>query len=178
MNEDAPRTVDPDRLRETSQQVFGALSGAMTAAMIYLGDRLGLYRALAGRPPFEGTSFLHQLHLIMKKDPPPPSAVRPGVHPDLDTISLRCLEKHPGRRYPSAAALARDLERFMNGEVIEGIAPIGETPLQAVNVTNRGLGGRNTLQTRPKHQPRPFMPNFAIAGLTHHHPLQQLINAT
>ena len=51
MNEDAPRTVDPDRLRETSQQVFGALSGAMTAAMIYLGDRLGLYRALAGMPP-------------------------------------------------------------------------------------------------------------------------------
>jgi 2-polyprenyl-3-methyl-5-hydroxy-6-metoxy-1,4-benzoquinol methylase len=51
MNEDAPRTVDPDRLRETSQQVFGALSGAMTAAMIYLGDRLGLYRALAGGAP-------------------------------------------------------------------------------------------------------------------------------
>jgi len=38
---------DPDRLKEFSKQVFGALQGAMTSAMIHLGDRLGLYRALA-----------------------------------------------------------------------------------------------------------------------------------
>jgi len=43
----APRSVDPDRLKAFSKQVFGALEGAMTSAMIHLGDRLGLYRVMA-----------------------------------------------------------------------------------------------------------------------------------
>ncbi len=36
-----------DRLRQFSFQVFSKLEGAFTAGMIHLGDRLGLYRALA-----------------------------------------------------------------------------------------------------------------------------------
>ena len=39
--------IDPQRLKAYAKLVFGALGGAMTAAMINLGDRLGLYRALA-----------------------------------------------------------------------------------------------------------------------------------
>lgn len=39
---------DPqDRLRQFTFQVFSKLEGAFTAGMIHLGDRLGLYRALA-----------------------------------------------------------------------------------------------------------------------------------
>jgi 2-polyprenyl-3-methyl-5-hydroxy-6-metoxy-1,4-benzoquinol methylase len=40
--------IDPEALKAYAKLVFGALGGAMTSAMIYLGDRLGLYRALAG----------------------------------------------------------------------------------------------------------------------------------
>ena len=40
-------TIDADKLGQMARTVFGALGGAMTSAMIYLGDRLGLYRALA-----------------------------------------------------------------------------------------------------------------------------------
>ncbi len=40
-------TPDPDLLKLYSFQVFTKLEGAMTAGMIHLGDRLGLYRALA-----------------------------------------------------------------------------------------------------------------------------------
>jgi len=49
---ESPRSVDPDRLKAFAKHVFGALEGAMTSAMIHLGDRLGLYRALveAGAP--------------------------------------------------------------------------------------------------------------------------------
>lgn len=39
--------MDPEKLKSTLHQVFGALGGAMTSTMIYLGDHLGLYRALA-----------------------------------------------------------------------------------------------------------------------------------
>lgn len=46
------RSIDPDRLKAFAKHVFGSLEGAMTSAMIHLGDRLGLYRALmeAGEP--------------------------------------------------------------------------------------------------------------------------------
>ena len=39
--------MDVEKLKAYSKTIFGALGGAMTSAMIYLGDRLGLYRALA-----------------------------------------------------------------------------------------------------------------------------------
>jgi len=44
----AAAPIDPERFKEYAKLVFGALGGAMTSAMIYLGDRMGLYRALAG----------------------------------------------------------------------------------------------------------------------------------
>ena len=44
---DSPRSVDKERLKAFSKHVFSALEGAMTSAMIHLGDRLGLYRTLA-----------------------------------------------------------------------------------------------------------------------------------
>ncbi len=44
--------MDSDRVRQMLYIVFGHLTGAVTSAMIHLGDRLGLYRAMhaAGRP--------------------------------------------------------------------------------------------------------------------------------
>ncbi len=38
--------LDPEKLKNYAKVVFGSLGGAMTSAMVYLGDRLGLYRAL------------------------------------------------------------------------------------------------------------------------------------
>ncbi len=43
----APAMIDPEKLEATVEQVFGYLGGAVVAGMIFLGDRLGLYRALA-----------------------------------------------------------------------------------------------------------------------------------
>jgi 2-polyprenyl-3-methyl-5-hydroxy-6-metoxy-1,4-benzoquinol methylase len=39
--------MDHEKLKEFSKLVFGAFGGAMTSSMIYLGDRMGLFRALA-----------------------------------------------------------------------------------------------------------------------------------
>jgi SAM-dependent methyltransferase len=47
MAHDPTETVDPDKLKAFSFLVFSKLEGAITAGMIHLGDRLGLYRALA-----------------------------------------------------------------------------------------------------------------------------------
>jgi len=43
--------VDPEKLQQTLRRTFGFLEGALVSGMIYLGDRLGLYRALAEAGP-------------------------------------------------------------------------------------------------------------------------------
>jgi 2-polyprenyl-3-methyl-5-hydroxy-6-metoxy-1,4-benzoquinol methylase len=43
--------LDPDKLKDYAKRVFGALGGAMTSTMIYLGDQLGLYGELADNGP-------------------------------------------------------------------------------------------------------------------------------
>jgi SAM-dependent methyltransferase len=45
--EETLERVDPDALRLYAFTVFSKLEGAMTSAMIFLGDHLGLYRAMA-----------------------------------------------------------------------------------------------------------------------------------
>src|SRR5205085_319078 len=56
---------------------------------------------------------------VLNEEPVPPSGLHRNVSRDLQTISLKCLEKHPSRRYPTAAALADDLQRFLSGIPIQ-----------------------------------------------------------
>jgi serine/threonine protein kinase len=77
-----------------------------------------LYECLTGRPPFRGATSLDTIMQVMEADPAAPTVVNPKVDPDLSAIALKCLEKAPADRYDSAAALADDLERWMNGQRI------------------------------------------------------------
>ncbi len=78
-----------------------------------------LYRALTGRPPFEGQTAVMIIKQVLFEDPTPPRRIDPSVPRDLETIALRCLEKEPERRYPTAGEVARELGRWIDGEPIE-----------------------------------------------------------
>ncbi len=69
-----------------------------------------LYELLIGRRPFVGDGFEDAMQKILHTDPASPRGLRADLPRDLETIVLTCLEKVPARRYPSAAALADDLE--------------------------------------------------------------------
>ncbi|MFO0877705.1 MAG: protein kinase [Gemmataceae bacterium] len=77
-----------------------------------------LYEMLTGRPPFRGATPLETLDQARHLDPVPPRILRPGVPRDLAVICLKCLDREPARRYPSAAALAEDLRRYLEGRPI------------------------------------------------------------
>lgn len=78
-----------------------------------------LYEAITGKLPFHAESSLDILVAILGEDPPAPRSLVPSLPADLEAITLKCLEKDPGRRYESAAAVAEDLRRFLDGEPVK-----------------------------------------------------------
>jgi serine/threonine protein kinase len=82
-----------------------------------------LYEMLIGRPPFHAATWNETVQQMIHNEPAPPTRLRPDVPPELDAICLQCLEKQPGRRYASAAALADDLSRFLEGKPVTAVPP-------------------------------------------------------
>ncbi|MCA8922725.1 MAG: hypothetical protein KDD82_13005, partial [Planctomycetes bacterium] len=94
------------------EQAAGDLAQIDRRADVY-GLGATLYAALAGRAPFAGGSVLATLEQVAKDEPTPPRKLNPAVDLDLETICLRCLEKDPAERYPTAGAVRDDLRRFL-----------------------------------------------------------------
>ncbi len=109
-----------------------------------------LYELLTGSTPLErsrlrGAVYAEVIRRIQEEEPPSPStrlsdsgdrlasiASARGVEPsrlarlvrgELDWIAMKCLEKDRSRRYETAGALARDIERYLAGEAVEAGPP-------------------------------------------------------
>jgi tetratricopeptide (TPR) repeat protein len=108
-----------------------------------------LYELLTGTTPLEKdrcreVTWQAMLRLIKEEEPPRPSTRLSGsgslpsvaaqrklepvklarlVRGELDWIVMKCLEKDRSRRYETANALARDLQRYLQNEPVEACPP-------------------------------------------------------
>ncbi|MHC4598274.1 MAG: protein kinase domain-containing protein [Planctomycetota bacterium] len=99
------------------EQAGGRLADIDPRSDVY-GLGATLYDVLASRPPFEGTSVMEVLRKVLFKEPPSPRRFNRGIDRDLETISMKCLEKDPARRYEEARSLAAELDRYLDGKPI------------------------------------------------------------
>jgi predicted Ser/Thr protein kinase len=92
-----------------------------------------LYELLTGRPPFRAASPVDTLMLVIDTHPVPPRLLNPQIPRDLETVTLKCLQKEPALRYATAQELADDLRRFLQGD------PIRATSVNLLDRVTRAL---------------------------------------
>jgi WD40 repeat protein len=99
------------------EQARGESIGLTTSSDVFSLGTI-LYELLVWRPPFIGDDPIAVLRQVTDTSPAKPSTIRPDIPHDLEVICLHGLEKDPQHRYPSALALANDLDRWLDGRSI------------------------------------------------------------
>lgn len=105
-----PRYMAPERIQEDAS-VLDRRSDIYSLGATF-------YEFISGVAPFAGTSGLQVLVDVLRGDVRPLRSLQPRLSPELDAIIMKCLEKEPQHRYPSARAFADDLRRYLDGDPI------------------------------------------------------------
>ncbi|HVX12139.1 MAG TPA: serine/threonine-protein kinase [Pirellulales bacterium] len=80
---------------------------------------LTLYELLALRPAYHEVDRQRLVQLVTQEQPPRLRKLNPAVPRDLATIIHKAIEREPEHRYPTAGALASDMQRFIDDKPIE-----------------------------------------------------------
>ena len=104
------------------EQALGKSEAQGVATDVYAMGAI-LFALLTGKPPFQADTVMQTMMHVMHRPAPNIRQLQAHIHADIETIVGKCLEKQPPLRYPSASALADDLERFLNGHPIEAKPP-------------------------------------------------------
>ncbi len=84
-----------------------------------------LYELATGRLPFVARNLEELVRRMAEEEPPRPSALASDVDPTLESLILRCLDRDPAARPPSARAVAEGLP---GGDILDVAVASGDTP--------------------------------------------------
>jgi tetratricopeptide (TPR) repeat protein len=93
-----------------------------------------LFELLTGERPFRGNIEMI-IQQVIQDEPTSPRKLNSNVPKDLETITLKCLEKDPSRRYQSANEFSEEIRRHLSGNPIKA-RPVGR-PERAVRWIQR-----------------------------------------
>lgn len=129
----SPDEADPETTRVEERALTPAYAAPellrgepITTAADVFGLGVLLYRLLTGVLPWPVEGSRGERLAALQSPPRRPGAVAPPgrkVGRDLDAIVLKALAEEPERRYGSAAALAEDLRRYLDGRPVRARAP-------------------------------------------------------
>jgi tetratricopeptide (TPR) repeat protein/tRNA A-37 threonylcarbamoyl transferase component Bud32/TolB-like protein len=105
-----PGYIAPEQSENAAAQLTSAVDVYSLGAI--------LFELVSGRPPFLGEHAISVLRQAAEQTAPRLRSIDPRADRDLDTICARCLEREPRARYQSAAELADDLTRWLDGRPI------------------------------------------------------------
>jgi len=120
-----------------------------------------LYEMLTGRVPFSGDSLPEIVMKHVADAPRPPSAVVPGIPPELDQIVLRALAKTARERYASAEEFSNDLGRLAAGLPVSPETAEAATAIlrDMPTASTRVMRGAETAGRPPARRP-PYPPEY------------------
>lgn len=105
-----PQYMSPEQARGCAKDI--------TEASDVWGAGALLFHMLTGQTPFKGKSSGEILHHVTHEKPHSMDDAVPSVGKDLRTLCLRCLEREPNQRLPSAQVLADEMARWLDGQPI------------------------------------------------------------
>jgi hypothetical protein len=99
-------------------ELLGGVRNLSTAGDIY-GLGAILYECLTGKPPHQAFTPQETLALARAEEPVSPRQIRGSLPHPIAAICEKCLKRSPSDRYPSAAALQKDLQACLRGDAVE-----------------------------------------------------------
>ncbi|MEM7138110.1 MAG: serine/threonine-protein kinase [Myxococcota bacterium] len=123
----AAETAPPDERARERGRVYGTPSYAspeqasgnpfVDARADLFGVGITMFEALTGRLPFTGNDVNTVLRRIIRQDAPRASAISSAVCPQMDEVLAKLMSRSPAARPPSARALMRALDPWLEGRV-------------------------------------------------------------
>jgi serine/threonine-protein kinase len=113
-----------------------------------------LYELLTGEAPYNGDTPVEIAMKHLSAIPAPPSAKRPEIPPELDSVVLRALAKNPDDRHQSAEEMDADLNAISKGLEISAATAEAATTVLA----GAGLSAPTMISKAPTHLTPPARP--------------------
>jgi serine/threonine protein kinase len=115
--------MSPEQLRGRSEDLDGR-SDVYALGVL-------LYRLLADRAPFDigDLTWPEAIQRVLESEPVPLGDVQPALRGPLEQIAARAMSRDLSGRYQTAAELAADLQRFLDGRPLADANPPAAVPV-------------------------------------------------